>query len=389
MEFGQYDNWFTIAFDADDRAEWVRGSLFEDNKVTVGKAFTIGAENVIEGLDEDDIGIVIRIGQRVGNYWKMEKSVLRIEYQLYLGINHKWSRKHFVAEKGVSIFPKLNGIVENSIWIGGDNKDSMPFSVYDRIVRKLPNYTELNKYVQARLSGVIGEYFNVIGSAQQNYENYLNRKIGKRRPNTPDTLLVTEQAKFTYLINKLTQMLEDAVSFSEATWQNEIVSIIRLLFPKYILPLESVKIKDIKGNRREIDLALIDVEGNIDIIEIKKPFDECIMSKSKYRDNHVPLRELSGAVMQVEKYILYLQRGGAAMDQHIQKQFSDRIPQGLSVKIVNPRAMIIMGRSYNLNPQQKADFEVVKRKYKNIADIITYDDMLERLKVLKAAITYK
>ena len=77
------------------------------------------------------------------------------------------------------------------------------------------------------------------------------------------------------------------------------------------------------------------------------------------------------------------------MDQYIQGQFADRLPQGLSIKIVNPRAMIIMGRSSNLSPRQKADFEVVKRKYKNIADIITYDDMIQRLKVLKTAIAYK
>ena len=389
MEFGQHDNWFTISFDDDERSEWIRGSLFDDNKVTVGKAFTIAAENVIEGLHEDDFGIVIRIGRKVGEYWEMDKSVLGIEYHLYLGIDCNWSRKHFVAEKGVRIFPKLNGVVENSIWIGGNNKDAMPYSVYDQIIRKLPNYTELNKYVKARLSGVIGEYFNVIGNAQLNYEKYLNKKIGKRRPNTPDNLVVNEQAKFTYLIDKLTDMLEDAVSFSEATWQNEIVSIIRLLFPKYILPLESVKIRDLKGKRREIDIGLLDVEGNIDIIEIKKPFDECIMSKTKYRDNHVPLRELSGAVMQAEKYILYLQRGGPKMDEYIQEQFSDLIPHGLSVKIVNPHAMIIMGRSNNLNPRQQTDFEVVKRKYKNIADIITYDDMIERLRVLRDAITFK
>jgi hypothetical protein len=34
-----------------------------------------------------------------------------------------------------------------------------------------------------------------------------------------------------------------------------------------------------------------------------------------------------------------------------------------------------------INPrQQMADFEVIKRKYKNVLDIITYDDLLERLR---------
>ena len=38
-----------------------------------------------------------------------------------------------------------------------------------------------------------------------------------------------------------------------------------------------------------------------------------------------------------------------------------------------------MGRGNNLTPNQKLDFEIVKRKYKNIADILTYDDLINRL----------
>jgi hypothetical protein len=39
-----------------------------------------------------------------------------------------------------------------------------------------------------------------------------------------------------------------------------------------------------------------------------------------------------------------------------------------------------MGRENNLSVEQKRDFEVVKRKYKNVIDIITYDSLVERLK---------
>ena len=33
-----------------------------------------------------------------------------------------------------------------------------------------------------------------------------------------------------------------------------------------------------------MDFLLLDSTGNVDIVEIKKPFDNCIMTKSKYRD---------------------------------------------------------------------------------------------------------
>lgn len=40
-----------------------------------------------------------------------------------------------------------------------------------------------------------------------------------------------------------------------------------------------------------------------------------------------------------------------------------------------------MGRENKLSSDQKKDFEVVKRKYKNIIDIITYDNLIERLEL--------
>jgi hypothetical protein len=39
-----------------------------------------------------------------------------------------------------------------------------------------------------------------------------------------------------------------------------------------------------------------------------------------------------------------------------------------------------MGRENNLSVEQKRDFEVVKRKYKNVMDIMTYDSLINRLK---------
>lgn len=38
-----------------------------------------------------------------------------------------------------------------------------------------------------------------------------------------------------------------------------------------------------------------------------------------------------------------------------------------------------MRRETNLSDKQRDDFEIVKRKYKKVIDIITYDDLLQRL----------
>jgi len=43
--------------------------------------------------------------------------------------------------------------------------------------------------------------------------------------------------------------------------------------------------------------------------------------------------------------------------------------------------MIIMGRDKTMEPSELGDFEIIKRKYKNVIDIFTYDDLLRRLEV--------
>jgi hypothetical protein len=83
--------------------------------------------------------------------------------------------------------------------------------------------------------------------------------------------------------------------------------------------------------------------------------------------------------MQIEKYIFYFNRWGLAGEEFLTKKYKDQLPEGFSIKITNPGGIIIMGRDDTLNEAQRQDFEVVRRKYKSVIDIITYDDLLRRL----------
>jgi hypothetical protein len=57
----------------------------------------------------------------------------------------------------------------------------------------------------------------------------------------------------------------------------------------------------------------------------------------------------------------------------------------MSLRITNPKAMMILGHDRQTSAQaaftarQMADLEIIKRKYANIMDIRTYDDLLRRL----------
>lgn len=83
--------------------------------------------------------------------------------------------------------------------------------------------------------------------------------------------------------------------------------------------------------------------------------------------------------MQVEKYLFHLSKGGKAGELAIQEKKKDDLPVGFEIRITNPKAMIILGRDNDFTSDQKFDFEIIKRKYANIVDIMTYDDLLSRL----------
>jgi hypothetical protein len=194
-----------------------------------------------------------------------------------------------------------------------------------------------------------------------------------------------ETDKFAALIEKIEGMLERADTYSEAQWQSEILQVIQFLYPKYVCAFLEAPVRDtLAGKDRKIDFLLVDASGYVDAIEIKKPFSECMVTSNRYRDNHVPMRELSGTIMQLEKYLYHLNRWGQMGEDKLNERYADQLPDGLRVKIVNPSGMIIMGRDANLTPDQRTDFEVIRRKFRHVVEIMTYDDLLRRLKVIRA-----
>lgn len=176
-----------------------------------------------------------------------------------------------------------------------------------------------------------------------------------------------------------------------------LLAFLPLIFPKYVAVIEKVPVEDRYTNpdkivTRVMDLALVDVNGSIDVIEIKKPFDDVLLRKTLYRDNFVPTGDLSGTIMQAEKYLFHLSKWGIAGEKKLTEKYQALLPPGLQIRITNPKALLILGRDRKadgnpaLNPTQLFDLEVIKRKYANMIDIITYDDLLRRLENIIASL---
>ena len=109
---------------------------------------------------------------------------------------------------------------------------------------------------------------------------------------------------------------------------------------------------------------------------------------TQYRNNYVASREVSGAIQQIEKYIFCLNSYDKAKKDVLDK-LDGMLPNGLKPQVVNPQGILLAGRSNEFTEEQRKDFELIKRQYKHVADIMTYDDLAQRLKNIIASLKNK
>lgn len=367
---------------------WLDEKLQQDGEVTLRRTFTFTPADLLtqpepSGEEEDGERIFL-LGLLENGYYKISKDVLGLKHDLLLESAMKMGPETFIAQRDISIFCKIDELIDEPIVVGSENENAIPLAEFELLLKTFPTSTELTHYARTRVARVLKDYFGTISDAEGRLNRHLNRK--KKLPSKSRENIITnfELQKFEYVHAELESMLKVADSYSETDWQTKILGLLLFVFPKYIAVLESVHVKDFyssppKTTDRYIDLMLVDANGAIDIIEVKKPFANALVSRHTYRDNHTPKKELVGSVMQAEKYLFHLNKWGHAGEQEIYKKRKDELPAGIELKITNPKAMILLGRDNDFVGQQRFDFEIIRRKYANMLDIMTYDDLLRRV----------
>jgi hypothetical protein len=382
-------------------SDWVDNKLSENGSVTFRRTFTFSTDALAEEdksdfWQEDKRVFLLAIGD--GGFFKVNKDILGLKYDLRLSKDMAITIKTFVAYRNISVFRRIDELVDEPIVIGGNAAGAIPVDDFEELLRNFPTSTELTHYAHARIARVLKDYMVTMSDAQIKLDNYINQKktIGNR--SKTDFIKDYESKKFEYVRDEISAMLQEVDArpdaFKEKDWQRQLVEFLLLIFPRYVTVLENVHIKDFystlgKGTDRYIDLLLVDANGSVDVIEVKRPRPYQLLSRRPgSRGNYTPSSELSEAVMQVEKYLFHLSKWGLAGERSIQEKRKAELPSDFVIKITNPKAMLILGRDNDFDDKQKLDFEIIKRKYANIIDIITYDDLLRRLDNIIAMIHY-
>ncbi|WP_136193203.1 Shedu immune nuclease family protein [Actinomyces procaprae] len=388
--------------------DWIDERLRERESISLKNVFTVRREDLITKTDthdstrspvdtfgdtDEDNYRDFRIGSLDGEYWRIRADVLGLNNDLLIAHSITLTVGMFVAERNISIFRRIEQVADEQVIIGGSREGAIPEDDFRTLIRDFPTSTECRLYADARVARVVQEYYSKASEAEIRLQRHLDRKRSPRRRarSRPDQISLLELDKFTFVHDSFVKMLGDADSYSEHCWQKKVARLFCLIFPQYICVLESVRITERFSHpgenvRREIDMVLVDSSGAIDILEIKKPFADCLVSRGRYRDNYVPKRELAGAVVQCEKYLFYLNCGGAISEKAVQERLDEKLPNAPQIRIINPRAYILAGRDDNLTDEQKFDFEFTRRGSKGVVDMITYDDLLRRLNTMTEAL---
>lgn len=363
--------------------------LDTEDGISIKHTFWVTKDLLCEDVEKDDDWeetLHFYIGAVGEAYTQLDSEVFSTDHSFYFGNEIKLKPEMFTAYRNISILRKIDEVIERDFYIGGDweNHNGISKETFDNLLENFPKTAELDKYAHKRISSIIKDYFPECDKYEAIYEKFVESKNSSYASSVSAISkfnVQIELEQFTVAHQELMDMLNRYEAIDEKQWQEKIHNILQLLYPKYICCAREIKFYGGKKDKQP-DFLLVDANGFVDILEIKKAD---VRMLTQYRNNYVATREISGAIQQIEKYIFCLNSSDKAKED-ISKKLTEFLPEGVEVKIVNPQGILLAGRSNEFTDEQKKDFELIKRQYKHVADIMTYDDLAQRLRNIIASL---
>jgi len=206
-------------------------------------------------------------------------------------------------------------------------------------------------------------------------------KTGARSQITKSQLFKNTKLKIdTVTLDQVIGEFQDKLKrkISESMWGKFLENNLFLIDSKYIHSIPQLNL--VLAGSRKVDFGLVDIQGYLDLFEIKKPETRLLTSKKDSRGNYVWDRQAIEAIVQAEKYLLHADSKRHQLKEDIKRE------RQVSLDVIRPRAFVIMGNSDQLdNSDKKEDFRMLKNQFKNI-EIILYDELLDRIKNQKKSL---
>jgi len=166
---------------------------------------------------------------------------------------------------------------------------------------------------------------------------------------------------------------------AESEWQKFFDEYITLFDSRYVRKIDYKNIAT--GITKYPDLVLVDIYGYLDFYELKKSGTPLIQYDSSHK-TWFWSKEVSMVISQVSDYLQKAKENALSYAKAIKDETETQVEQGLNVNIINPRAIIVIGHTNQLDTDKKRNqFKNLRESLKDI-EFVLYDELLERLKNL-------
>ena len=369
--------------------EWIKKLLEWKSSIKLCRIFEITQSNIDagKGFLEDPIEehVHFKIGDYENGLYVIRPPILSEKYTLSIREMSELDSSYFKDYYMPNAMDVVFEVLKRDITIGNEDGDLSP-ELLKSAMGKYPNSTEYEHYKRLKAAEILSAELELSKDYRYAYDRYVEKlRKGKKMDDLPD-IRTFDLQKYTFLYEEMREMLNNVESYKEADWQERIMEIVKLLYPQYAYVTRESKLTEMYGKGKRVDFVVVNSSGYIDIIEIKDPKIDLLATYNEHlvrnRNNYVPSRYLGNVVAQVENYLYGLNRNSTAAVDNIKKHFSESgkpLPDSLKLKVLNPRGIIIMGRSNTADDEILDSIELLRRQYSHIVDIITYDDLIDRL----------
>lgn len=265
------------------------------------------------------------------------------------------TKKILIKNLIVDIFPEVNFDHSET----NNNKDLILRNLNDKLIEKL-TADEILK---------LGEFY--VKATRKFKASHIIKKMTAGLMKNAQILSLQE------IIIKYEKLLTENPAESE--WQKFFDEYITLFDSRYV---HKINYKNIAtGITKYPDLVLVDIYGYIDFYELKK----CGTDLIQYDNSHKTWywsKDVAMVIAQVSDYLQKSKENALSYAKAIKDETETPTEKGLEVNIINPRAIIVIGDTKQLDTDKKRNhFKNLRESLKDI-EFVLYDELLERLKNL-------
>lgn len=255
----------------------------------------------------------------------------------------------------VKIFPSINFDYQQT----NNNKDLILRNLNDKLIEKLTS-REIEE---------IGKFY--VKASRKFKAKHIIKKMATGLLKNAQILTLQE------IIDQYEKLLEKHPP--ESKWQKFFDEYITLFDSRYVRKINYKNIAT--GLTKYPDLVLVDIYGYVDFYELKKS-NTTLIQYDKSHKSWYWSRDVAMVIAQVSDYLQKAKENALSYTKSIKDETETEGEKGLDVNIINPRAIIVIGHTSQLNTDKKRNqFKNLRESLKDI-EFILYDELLERMKNL-------